>query len=76
MEYDEAYLKRDIEKDIVDDQEMKDEFLKLKPKPNIAKRITKYRILSMLCFLLCALVLVTEATVIYDFHYTLPYFVI
>jgi len=47
----------------------------LKPKPNDKKQITTFRIMSMLSLIYCLFVLTTEATVIYDPHYTLMYLV-
>lgn len=43
----------------------------LKPKKNIPKKIRFFRILSIFMFLVCALVIVTEGTVIFNYKYTL-----
>lgn len=49
--------------------------LALKPKPNSIKKLIMFRILALLSFLFCLLVIITEATVIVDPEKTLVYFV-
>jgi ABC-type microcin C transport system permease subunit YejE len=49
--------------------------LLLKAKPNSIKKLIAFRILAVLSLLFCLLVLITEATVIFDPEKTLVYFV-
>lgn len=51
------------------------EDMALKPLANDKKKITTYRILSMLSLVFCLFFLATEATVIWDPKYTLMYIV-
>lgn len=67
-----SYLERDLDK--LEDLPVLDE-MSIKPKPNDKKQITMYRLLSILSLIYCLFVLTTEATVIYDPHYTLMYLV-
>ena len=71
-EYEESYTKRKIEDT---DQNFSLEEMVLRPTKSSTKLLIFYRILSGLSILLCLLILVTEATIIYDFKYTLPYYV-
>lgn len=74
--YEQEYLLRDIRKmdfgnaDVVNLDE-----LVLKPKTNHPKRVTFFRVLSILGFVLCGIVIVTEGTVIFNYKYTLLYWV-
>ena len=70
--FDKTYLERDLDKQ--ENLPLLDE-MAIQPKPNEKKQITTFRILSMISLFFCLFVIITEATVIYDPHYTLMYLV-
>lgn len=52
-----------------------EQHLILQPIPNNRVKVIGFRVLSVLSFILCLIVIVTEATVIFNYEYTLLYFV-
>lgn len=64
IEFEDSYLKNNNSKVMV-----------IKPQPNDLKKLVLYRGLSILCFIVCLLVILTQATSLFDYKYTFLYLV-
>ena len=72
--YEDSYLNKNLDGSKNEDLPHLED-MALKPLANDKKKITTYRILSMLSLVFCLFFLATEATVIWDPKYTLMYIV-
>ena len=68
VEFEDAYLKKNISACKVDT-------MVIKPQPNDMKNLILYRGLSILCFIVCLLVILTQATSLFAYKYTFLYLV-
>jgi hypothetical protein len=77
IDFDQVKLRTDQDKKKVlsEDKPITLDDMILKPTDNDAKKITKFRVLSVMSMLFCALIIVTEATVIVHPTYTLFHWV-
>jgi hypothetical protein len=68
IQYEEAYLKKNPKDCRLED-------MALKPKANETKKLVALRMLSVLCFIACILVIITQATALFAHKYSFLYFV-